>query len=323
MTANQKRTEPAFIEPMQCKPVTALPTDEKWTFEIKFDGYRCIAVKRGKEVTLFSRNEKVLNKRFPKLAQALASLEGDFVLDGELVAFDSQGRPSFQVLQNNLSRALPVYLYCFDLLNRNGELLLDLPIERRRELLGTIFAAPEDPLRLSPLLRSPSGQVLEAVRKLGLEGVVGKRIGSTYEPGERSGAWIKHRVNREQEFVIGGYIPGAHGFDALLVGVYENKQLIFVAKVKNGFVPRIRDEIFPALKKLRVAECPFTNLPEKKASRWGESLTAEKMDQCRWVKPKLVCQVAFVEWTDAGHLRHCTFVAMRDDKKPAKVVRET
>ncbi len=101
-----------------------------------------------------------------------------------------------------------------------------------------------------------SGEVLEAVRKLGLEGVVGKRIGSTYEPGERSGAWIKCRVNREQEFVIGGYIPGTHGFDALLVGVYENKQLIFVAKVKNGFVSRIRDELFPVLKALQTAPVP-------------------------------------------------------------------
>ena len=211
---------------------------------------------------MFSRNEKVLNKRFPKVVDALASLGGDFVLDGELVAFDPQGRPSFQLLQNNLSRALPVYFYAFDLLNRDGELLVNLPIERRRELLGSMLAAPEDPLRLSPLLQAPSGQVLEAVRKLGLEGVVGKRIGSIYEPGERSGAWIKHRTNREQEFVIGGYIPGAHGFDALLVGVYENKQLIFVAKVKNGFVPRIRDEIFPALKTLQ--NCP---LPVHKSAR--------------------------------------------------------
>ena len=127
----------------------------------------------------------------------------------------------------------------------------------------------------------------------------------------------------EQEFVIGGYIPGARGFDALLVGVHEKKELIFVAKVKNGFVPRIRDEIFPALMALQTAQCPFKNLPEKKSSRWGESLTAEKMEQCRWVKPRPVCQVAFVEWTDAGHLRHCTFVGMRDDKMPTEVVRET
>jgi ATP-dependent DNA ligase len=131
-----------------------------------------------------------------------------------------------------------------------------LPIERRREFLWSVLAAPEDPLRLSPLLRAPSGGVLEAVRKLGLEGVVGKRLGSSYEPGDRSGAWIKHRTNRCQDFVTGGYIPGAHGFDAWLVGVYENKQLIFVAKVKDGFVPRIRDEILPALKTLKSCALP-------------------------------------------------------------------
>jgi ATP-dependent DNA ligase len=110
------------------------------------------------------------------------------------------------------------------------------------------------------------------VSRLGLEGVLGKRIDSRYEPGERTGAWIKLRVNLEQEFVIGGYIPGARGFDALLVGVYESKELKFIAKVKNGFVPRIRDEIFPTLKALQIAQSPFKNLPEKRASRWGESL---------------------------------------------------
>jgi ATP-dependent DNA ligase len=245
------------------------------------------------------------------------------LLDGELVALDPQGKPSFQLLQNSVSQSLPIYFYAFDLLKRNGNLLVDLPLSRRRELVENLLAVSKDPVRLSPLLRTSAGQVLEAVRKLGLEGVVGKRVDSSYEPGERSGAWIKLRASLEQEFVIGGYIPGARGFDALLVGVYEDKELIFVAKVKNGFVPRIRDEIFPVLKARQTAQCPFRNLPEKRASRWGESLTAEKMKECRWVKPKLVCQVAFVEWTAAGHLRHCTFVAMRDDKKAAEVVRET
>jgi bifunctional non-homologous end joining protein LigD len=130
-----KRRESAFVEPMQCTPVTALPASEKWSFEIKLDGYRCIAVKRGNEVTLFSRHQKVLDKRFPGVMDALSSLGRDFVLDGELVALDSQGRPSFRVLQNNLSRSLPVYLYCFDLLNRDGETLVSLPLEQRRELL--------------------------------------------------------------------------------------------------------------------------------------------------------------------------------------------
>ena len=145
----RQRAEPAFIEPMQCKPVTALPTEEEWTFEIKFDGYRCIAVKLGREVTLFSRNEKVLNRGFQRVVEALASLKGEFVLDGELVAIDPQGRPSFQLLQSKLSLAVPVYFYAFDLLNRDGESLVHVPIERRRDLLGSTLPEPEDPLRLS------------------------------------------------------------------------------------------------------------------------------------------------------------------------------
>jgi bifunctional non-homologous end joining protein LigD len=157
-----KRTEPAFFEPMQCKPVTALPAGVKWTFEIKFDGWRCIAVKRRREVTLFSRHKKVLNKRFPSVVEALALLEGDFVLDGEPVALDSQGKP-FQLLQHNISQSLvPIYCYAFDLLNRNGQLPINLPLFRRRETLESLFATPKHPLRLSPLLQASSGEVLEA-----------------------------------------------------------------------------------------------------------------------------------------------------------------
>ncbi len=145
---------------MQCKPVTALPAGEKWTFEIKFDGYRSIVVKRGREVTLFSRHKKVLNRRFPGVVEALASLGCDFVLDGELVALDSQGKPSFQLLQNSNSQSLPIYFYAFDLLNRDGKLLPSLSFERRREVLHSLLAAPEDLVRLPPLLQAPAGQIL-------------------------------------------------------------------------------------------------------------------------------------------------------------------
>lgn len=321
--ARRKRVEATFIEPMHCKAVTSLPEDEQWGFEIKFDGYRCIAVRNDSEITLFSRNRNVLNDRFPNIVEALRSIDGDFVLDGEIVALDEQGRPSFQLLQSARAPRPSVYFYIFDLLNRNGEALQRVTIERRRERLNELLPESVDPLRLSPLLRASPGRILEEVRKLGLEGIVGKRNGSVYEPGERSGAWVKHRTNREQEFVIGGYIPGAHGFESLLVGLYENDKLVFVAKVKSGFVPFIRDEIFPKLKKVATQNCPFSNLPEKKGSRWGESLTVEKMKECRWVKPKLVCQIAFVEWTDASHLRHCSFIALRDDKVASEVVRET
>jgi bifunctional non-homologous end joining protein LigD len=317
------RVEADFIEPMQCKPVTKLPEEEGWMFEIKFDGYRCIAVKTGSTVKLYSRRENTLNDRFPDVVAALEGFKGDFVMDGEIVAADEQGRPSFQLLQNSSLRKHPIYFHAFDLLNRDGRDLRDSPIERRRQNLNELLAEATDPIRVSPLLDAPGGQVLKAVQELGLEGVIGKRTGSLYESGKRSGAWIKHRTNRRQEFVIGGYVPGAHGFDALLVGVYETRHLVYVAKVRNGFLARHRKEILPQLKKLAIPECPFANLPEKKSSRWGESLTAEKMQECRWVRPKLVCEVAFVEWTDGGKLRHCSFIAMRDDKKASAVVRET
>jgi bifunctional non-homologous end joining protein LigD len=314
---------PKFVAPMRCKAVTALPAEHGWAFEIKFDGYRCIAVKNDSGAKLFSRNQKLLNKRFPKVVEAISGLPGLLTLDGEIVALDEHDRPSFQLLQNNTSRALDVYYYTFDLLNRDGKDLRRLPLERRRDSLNDILAHATDPLRLSPLLEGSASQVLEAVRKLGLEGVVGKRDESIYESGERSGAWIKHRTDRAQEFVIGGYIPGGRAFDSLLVGVYENKKIRFVAKVKNGFVPRLRDEIAARFDRLHTATCPFVNLPEKKGARRGDALTAEKMKECRWLKPRLVCEVAFVEWTDAGNLRHATFVAMRDDKRPLEVVRET
>jgi len=320
--AKKKRIEPQFIEPMNCKAVTKLPEDGKWTFEIKFDGYRCLAVKNVTEVTLFSRNENVLNKRFPNVVEALRAVRGEFALDGEIVALDEQGRPSFQLLQNSRSRPLEVFFYAFDLLNDNGEDLQQLPIDQRRAALQRLLRTPKDPLRISPLLEAPPGQVLDAVSKLGLEGVVGKRDGSLYEPGERSGAWIKQRTNRAQEFVVGGYVPGARGFDSLLLGLYETGRFLFVAKVKDGFVPRVREEISRDFKKLRSDTCPFTNLPEKKSARRGEAITAEKMKECRWLKPKLVCQVSFVEWTDAGNLRHTTFVGMRTDKEASEIVRD-
>jgi bifunctional non-homologous end joining protein LigD len=320
-TRRGKRSVPTFVHPMQCKPVTALPDKDEWIFEIKFDGYRAIAVKNDGAVTLYSRNHKKLNDRFPEIVHALEAIPGDFSIDGEIVALDAKDRPSFQILQNSSSNNVRAYFYAFDLLHRGDRDLRAQVIETRRAELEDLLT-PADPLRLSPVLKGTPEQIVEAVIKLGLEGIIGKQAGSTYEPGECSGSWIKFRLNRGQEFVIGGYVPGAHGFDALLVGVHAKRQLQYVAKVRNGFVARVKKEIFPSLKERRVDQCPFPNLPETKSSRWGEPLTAKKMKDCVWVKPQLVCQVDFVEWTESGKLRHCSFVAMRDDKPASKVVRE-
>ncbi|MDQ6940183.1 MAG: non-homologous end-joining DNA ligase, partial [Verrucomicrobiota bacterium] len=157
---SRNSAKPKFVEPMKCKPVTNLPNESNWTFEIKFDGYRCLALKMDGAVKIFSRNENLLNERFPNVVAALGELPGDFAIDGEIVALDKQGRPTFQLLQNNMSKAFDAYFYAFDLLNRNGEEFLRSPIEQRRALLDELMAAPADPLRRSPLLDAPSSQVL-------------------------------------------------------------------------------------------------------------------------------------------------------------------
>jgi len=160
------------------------------------------------------------------------------------------------------------------------------------------------------------------VKAQGLEGLVAKRRNSPYEPGLRSGAWQKMRINAGQEFVIGGYTVGTSTFDALVFGYYQDDKLIYAARTRNGFTPATRASLFKRLKPLEIATCPFTNLPEKKSGRWGAGLTAAKMADCRWVKPAMVAQIEFVEWTGENHLRHARFIALRDDKKATDVKRE-
>ena len=161
------------------------------------------------------------------------------------------------------------------------------------------------------------------VRTRRSEGIIAKRSDSIYQPGKRSGLWCKHRVNLGQEFVIGGYVPGTHGFDSLVIGFYRGKELHYAARVRAGFVPATRREVFGQIKHLTTSTCPFANLPEKQAGRWGQGLTAEKMKECVWLKPEAVANFEFLEWTGADHLRHTKFVSMRDDKDARKIVKET
>ncbi len=164
--------------------------------------------------------------------------------------------------------------------------------------------------------------MVAAAKQQGLEGVIAKRKDSLYQPGRRTGTWVKYRINRGQEFVIGGYFPGPHGFDSIIVGYYDGKELMYVARTRNGFVPASRRQVFSKLKHLVTPECPFVNLPETKKSRFGEELHAEKMKKAVWLKPEIVAQIEFIEWTDADHLRHSKFVGLREDKNPKSVVKE-
>lgn len=153
-------------------------------------------------------------------------------------------------------------------------------------------------------MQASLSDLIESVKAQGLEGLVAKRIDSMYEPGLRSGAWQKMRVNQGQEFVIAGYTPSAKNFDALFIGYYEGSKLIYAARTRNGFAPASRAELFKKIKPLPIKQCPFANLPENYAGRWGAGLTLKKMADCRWLTPKLVGQFEFVEWTSDGHLRH-------------------
>jgi ATP-dependent DNA ligase len=146
--------------------------------------------------------------------------------------------------------------------------------------------------------------------------------GSRYEPGLRSGMWQKMRVNQGQEFVIGGYSVSAKNFDALIFGYYRDGELIYAARTRNGFTPASREKLFRQLRGMEISQCPFSNLPEAKSGRWGQGLTAEKMKDCRWLRPELVGQFEFLEWTPDDHLRHTRFIGLREDKKPSDVTRE-
>jgi bifunctional non-homologous end joining protein LigD len=167
-----------------------------------------------------------------------------------------------------------------------------------------------------------AAHMLKFIQSSRLEGVVAKRAGGIYEPGQRSGSWSKHRINQGQEFVVGGYTRGSHGFDALVVGFYRGRDLLFAARVRAGFVPATRRAVFEKIKHLKTPKCPFVNLPELLQGRWGQGFTVEKMRECVWLKPQAVARIDFLEWTGAEHLRHTKFVALREDKDPRKVVRE-
>jgi bifunctional non-homologous end joining protein LigD len=304
-------------------PADTLPEGPRWLYELKLDGYRAIAFKRNGAVHLRSRNDNDFSVRYPGVAKALSKLPDHTVIDGELVAFDSDGRPSFSALQNYGSAAAPVVYYVFDVMILAGRDVMREPLERRRALLEKkVLPNLTEPVRYASSLDADLPVLVQSVRTQGLEGLVAKRRDSVYEPGLRSGAWMKMRVNRGQEFVIGGYTRGTKTFDALVFGYYEGKKLIFAARTRNGFTPLSRAQLFKKFKGLEIDECPFANLPEAKSGRWGQGLTKAKMAECQWLEPVLVAQVEFLEWTGENHLRHARFVGLREDRKAEDVGRK-
>jgi bifunctional non-homologous end joining protein LigD len=270
-----------------------------------------------------SRNGNDFSTRFPSVANALSKLPDDSVGDGEIVALDETGRPSFNVLQNYNHVATPLRFYAFDLVHLAGKNLRDRPLDERRELLcAKVMPRMQGQVLFSETLDATAADIVAAVKKQGLEGVIAERRDSLYHPGRRSGAWVKMRINKGQELVIGGYVPAPKNFDSIIVGYYERDDLIYIARVRAGFVPALRVKVFERFHKLEIKTCPFSNLRQRDKGRWGQGLTADKMAECRWLKPQLVAQIEYADWTDVNHLRQSKFVALRDDKAAKDVKRE-
>jgi bifunctional non-homologous end joining protein LigD len=302
-----------FIEPMLLLRTDKLPEGDGWLYEVKFDGYRALAIKSGGQVRLRSRNDKDFTKRYPGVVAALRELPDETVIDGEVVALDATGKPVFSLLQDG---STDVHFYVFDLLMLSGQDVTGEPLVKRRELLENhVLPKLSEPVRCSPVLDASLPDLIQSIRAQGLEGLVAKRANSRYEPGQRSGAWMKMRVSRSQEFVIGGYSVGGSTFDAVIVGHVVDGKLVYIARTRSGFTPALRAELLRKMKPLEIGECPFCNLPEKRPGRWGEGLTADKMKQCRWLRPELKARFEFLEWTEDRHLRHSRFVGMADTNR--------
>jgi DNA ligase D-like protein (predicted ligase) len=315
-------TVAAFIEPMECLSVPKLQDGSQWVYEIKLDGYRTIAVKSAGKLNLLSRRKNSFNRQYPLVFESLAELPDNTVIDGEIVALDESGRPDFNLLQHYRTEASRIHYFVFDLLIYANRDLTRLPLIERRQILNSVLKFSSVRIRIAEYFETSAENMLSAVRAQSLEGVVAKRKDSQYEAGKRTGSWVKYRLNSGQELVVGGYVPGTHGLDSVIVGYYRRKELIYVARVRSGFVPASRREVFEKLRLLVVQNCPFVNLPETHKGRWGDGLTAEDMEKCIWVRPELVAQIEFLEWTESDHLRHSKFAGLREDKDARSVVKE-
>ena len=302
-----------------------LPTDdERWGVEFKWDGVRAILFVDGDTVCIQGRRQNDVTDRYPELAGMGSALDGrSAILDGEIVAIDDRGRPSFQLLQQRMHvssvvearrrmASVPVAWLGFDLLALDGRSTMDLPYTERRALLGDLaLAGPR--WQVPPYHVDDGATVLQASRDAGLEGVVAKRLDSRYEPGRRSRCWLKLKNHQRQEFVIGGWLVGegsrSDRFGSLMVGYYENGELRYAGNVGTGFTERRLAELSARLAELRTDTSRFADTPRLPA-------------RMKFVEPRLVAEVEFTHWTDEGRLRNPSFKGLRNDKDPREVVRE-
>jgi bifunctional non-homologous end joining protein LigD len=320
LAAAEERGQPRTFSPMLATLTDERFSNPDWIFERKFDGERCLAWRDSGKLRLLSRNQKVINNSYPELVEALKEQSpSSFIVDGEIVAFEGH-ITSFSRLQSRMQIDSPerarrtgvaVYYYLFDIVHFEGRDLSSIPLRQRKALLRDAFTF-KDPIRFTAHRNARGEEYFRKACAKGWEGIIAKRADSSYEQ-KRSRRWLKFKCVAEQEFVIGGFTEpkgGRQGFGALLLGFHRDGELVYAGKVGTGF-----DE--QTLKQLRES----LNTLERKTSAFaGEEPLGDK---AHWVSPKLVCQVAFTEWTKDGKLRHPRYLGLRRDKDPGDVVRES
>ncbi len=314
-----KQAMPSFIKPMLATLTKNYFSDKDWIFERKLDGERCFLYKKGKSIILKSRNDKIINASYPEIERAIKKLNlPDCILDGEIVAFSNK-ETSFSLLQqrfgiNNALKAeslkIPVYYYVFDILYCDGYLLMHLPLLTRKTILQSILSSDKTIVYVTHKDTKGLTYFKQACKDK-WEGLIAKKSDSTYVS-KRSPSWLKFKCSNEQELVIGGYTsPGGSrlNFGALLLGYYEKEKLHYAGKVGTGFNEEILKDLGKELKALETKKNPFVNFDDS-------------LEGVFWVKPHLVCEVQFTEWTKTNKLRHPSYLGLRRDKAAKEVKKE-
>ncbi len=300
------------------------PFDESgWLYEIKWDGYRAVAMINKGKVNLVSRNNKSFNEKFYPVSQALKQWKINTIIDGEVAVLNDNGIAHFGSLQNWRSEADGILVYyVFDMLWLNGYDLKELPLIQRREVLKK-HIPDAGIIRLSETFDTTATRFLSRAAKMGMEGIMAKKADSVYTEGDRTKAWLKIKANKRHEVVIGGFTQNegsSKTFSSLLAGLYDNGRLDYIGKIGTGFNDKTQKEILAKMKKLVTTKIPFSETPDvNKPSRFQHNPPKAKVT---WLKPRLVCEVSYAEMTDDGVMRHPSFEGMRTDKKAKDVLKE-
>lgn len=320
MSRGKKSPFPKAIKPMLATLAEDVPRKGKWFFEVKWDGYRALAYCQKNRVDLISRNNKSFSTKYYPIVEALQKMKLNAVLDGEIVAVQESGLPSFESLQNWRSEADgELFYYVFDVLWLNGYSLMDLPLSERKEVLDRLIPS-EGLIRKSETFDVPGKKLLISAKEVGLEGIMAKKVDSPYRPDVRGYDWLKIKAKRRHEVVVGGFTQNEDSpkmFSALLVGVYEKGKFQYIGKIGTGFNQNMQKQLMAQFKSLITKKCPFSTEPDVNVpSRFRPNPPHAKVT---WLTPKIVCEVSYTEMTSDGVMRHAAFEGIREDKSAKNV----